>query len=159
MEYWGTCNVLPRESLLQVTCICKSIPRWMHIFKIHMICIYAIYAKYINTLNSDPSYQASKTLFCVRSYQLAKLASYIPLFMHHALSLVYTRHANHAINRRTFAFTLGTHPGGRGRACAPAFFLYYYHPPRNFFCNIAPLGGALLASGYDMGAYPPYIHV
>ena len=68
-------------------------------------------------------------------------------------------YANHAINRRAFAFTLGTHPGGRGRACAPAFFLYYYHPPRNFFCNIAPLGGALLASGYDMGAYPPYIHV
>ena len=37
-----------------------------------------------------------------------------------------------------------THLGGRGCACAPAFFLYYYHPPHNFFCNIAPFMGRCL---------------
>ena len=34
--------------------------------------------------------------------------------------------------------------GGRGCACALAFFLYYYHPPHNFFCNIAPFMGRCL---------------
>jgi len=59
-----------------------------------------------------------------------------------------------------------THLGGRGCACAPAFFLYYYHPPHNFFCNIAPFMGRCLhmvimgykshATHYGIHPCPPY---
>ena len=59
-----------------------------------------------------------------------------------------------------------THLGGRGCACAPAFFLYYYHPPHNFFCNIAPFMGRCLhmvimgcksyATHYGIPLCPPY---
>ena len=55
-----------------------------------------------------------------------------------------TDSTNHALKRRVFAYTLGTHPGGRGCACALAFFLYYLHPLHNFFCNIAPKVGRCL---------------
>ena len=41
-----------------------------------------------------------------------------------------------------------THPGGRGRACALAFLLYYLHPPRNFFCTNVPILGSVCAHGY-----------
>ena len=60
------------------------------------------------------------------------------------LSLVMTNSANHALNRRAFVYTLGTHPGGRGCACAPAFFLYYVYPLHNFFHNVAPKVGRCL---------------
>ena len=89
-----------------------------------------------------------------QSCNLAKSMHAISLSMHPLQFLTRSATLPYAINRRTFAYTLGTHPGGRGCACAPAFFLYYYHPPHNFFCNIAPSLGALFAHGYA-GVTPP----
>ncbi len=87
---------------------------------------------------------AMPALICVRSYHFATSQARKSVFMHLWLSLVMTDSANHALNRRVFAYTLGTHPGGRGCACAPAFFLYYVYPLHNFFHNVAPKVGRCL---------------
>ena len=47
-----------------------------------------------------------------------------------------------------------THMGGRGCACALAFFLYYLHPPRNFFCTNVPRMGSVVRM-VTLGWYAP----
>jgi len=79
----------------------------------------------------------------------------IPLNMHSVQFLKKITSSKNVINSRTH----GAHAGGRGCACAPAFFLYYYHPPHNFFRNMPPLMGlrfALVMMGASLT--PPYPH-
>ena len=90
---------------------------------------------------------SGKSITFLRCYQsacqscnLAKLNHAIAVFMHTLQLLTRIAILIYAIKRRTQR----THMGGRGRACALAFFLYYYHPPHNFFCNNAPRAGLCL---------------
>ena len=107
--------------------------------------MYLHYLHYIHKyINLVPPYQAIPALICVRSYNFATSQARTLVFMRVWLSLVMTNSANHALNRRAFVYTLGTHPGGRGCACAPAFFLYYVYPLHNFFHNVAPKVGRCL---------------
>ena len=71
----------------------------------------------------------------------------IPLFMHGVQFLKKITSSKIVLNSRT----PGAHAGGRGCACAPAFFLYYYHPPHNFFRNMPPWMGLRFAHGYYGG--------
>ena len=75
----------------------------------------------------------------------------IPLFMHGVQFLKKITSSKIVLNSRT----PGAHAGGRGCACAPAFFLYYYHPPHNFFRNMPPLMGLHLRM-VMMGTCPPH---
>ena len=81
----------------------------------------------------------------------------IPLNMHAVQFLKKITSSKIVINSRT----PGVHAGGRGCVCAPAFFLYYYHPPHNFFRNMPPLMGLRFAHGYDGGKphapIPPHL--
>jgi len=88
--------------------------------------------------------QAMPALVCVRSYNFATSQARTLVFKGVWLSLVMTNSTSRALKRRVFAYTLGTHPGGRGCACAPAFFLYYVYPLHNFFHNVAPKVGRCL---------------
>ena len=72
---------------------------------------------------------------------------WIPLFMHGVQFLKKITSPKNVLNSRSH----GAHAGGRGCACAPAFFLYYYHPPHNFFRNMPPLMGFRFAHGYYGG--------
>lgn len=109
---------------------------------------------------------AIPALVCVRSYNFATSQARTLVFKGLWLSLVMTNSANHALKRRVFAYTLGTHPGGRGCACAPAFFLYYVYPLHNFFHNVAPKVGRCLRMvmmwghtstlSYNVCLIPPY---
>ena len=72
---------------------------------------------------------------------------WIPLFMHGVQFLKKITSSKNVLNSRT----PGAHAGGRGCACAPAFFLYYYHPPHNFFRNMPPWMGLRFAHGYYGG--------
>ena len=131
------------ETLLQVSCDKKHYSVvtlfWITPVKQIIVCVQVWQA-----CNLVPLYQATQALVCVRSYHFAMSQARMSVFKHVCLSLVIASSANHALNRRAFAYTLGTQPGGRGCACAPAFFLYYLHPLHNFFCNIAPRVGRCL---------------
>ena len=85
---------------------------------------------------------------CVRSIpktcKLAIQLHSIPLNMHGVQFLKKITSSKIVLNSRT----PGAHAGGRGCACAPAFFLYYYHPPHNFFRNMPPWMGLRFAHGY-----------
>ena len=71
----------------------------------------------------------------------------IPLNMDSVQFLKKITSPKNVLNSRT----PGAHAGGRGCACAPAFFLYYYHPPHNFFRNMPPLMGFRFVHGYYGG--------
>ena len=81
----------------------------------------------------------------------------IPLNMHAVQFLKKITSPKNVINSRTH----GAHAGGRGCACAPAFFLYYYHPPHNFFRNMPPLMGLRFAlvmmGGKPHAPIPPHL--
>ena len=134
---------------------------WITPVKQIIVCVQVWQAR-----NLVPPYQETQALVCVQSYHFATSQARMSVFKHLCLSLVMTDSANHALNRRVFAYTLGTHPGGRGCACAPAFFLYYLHPLHNFFCNNAPRVGRCLRMvmmwghtstlPYNVYLIPPY---
>ena len=71
----------------------------------------------------------------------------IPLNINSVQFLKKITSPKNVLNSRTH----GAHAGGRGCACAPAFFLYYYHPPHNFFRNMPPWMGLRFAQGYYGG--------
>ena len=94
----------------------------------------------------------SKSIAC-QSCELATQSLAMSVNMHPSHFLKVKTRQKNAINT-THACT---HLGGRGCACAPAFFLYYYHPPHNFFCNIAPFMGRCLHM-VIMGCKPQATH-
>ena len=150
MESCRTCGVVAwilwrgsTESLMQVTCNKKhySMVTYFCITGVKQIIVCVQDWQACNLVYLD---HAMPALVCVRSYNFATSQARTLVFKGVWLSLVMTNSANHALNRRVFAYTLGTHPGGRGCACAPAFFLYYVYPLHNFFHNVAPKVGRCL---------------
>jgi hypothetical protein len=85
--------------------------------------------------------------FTSKTCNLAIQLHWIPLNMHSVQFLKKITSSKNVLNSRTH----GAHAGGRGCACAPAFFLYYYHPPHNFFRNMPPWMGLRFAHGYYGG--------
>jgi len=145
------------ESLMQVTCNKKhySIVTYFCITHVKQI---IVCVQDWQACNLVPPCQGIPAPVCVRSCNFATSQARTLVFKGLWSSLVMTNSANHALKRRVFAYTLGTYPGGRGCACAPAFFLYYVYPLHNFFCNNAPRVGRCLRMVMMWGhtSTPPY---
>jgi len=144
-----SCN---RCVLMQVSCNRKHSSLHAKKTNMHEVCIYTKY-----TFN--PAFILHSILRAIHTKNLqARICLHsIPLNMHGVQFLKKITSSKIVINSRT----PGAHAGGRGCACAPAFFLYYYHPPHNFFRNMPPLMGLRFAHGYDGGKphapIPPHI--
>ena len=94
----------------------------------------------------------AKLLICVQSYHLATLQAWMSVFMHLGLSLIMTN----VMHYMCIASVFVPSRGGRGLAGSLAFFLYYLHPPRNFFCTNVPRMGSVCAHGYARVVTPMF---
>ena len=145
MEAWksGSEKVAKESCELEKGCVCwQKKHSSLHAKKtnIHEVCIYT---KYV----FNPAFILHSIFRAIHAKNLqARICLHsIPLNMQGVQFLKKITSPKNVINSRTH----GAHAGGRGCACAPAFFLYYYHPPHNFFRNMPPLMGLRFAHGYD----------
>jgi hypothetical protein len=137
---------------MQVSCNRKHSSLHAKKTNMHEVCIYT---KYV----FNPAFILHSTLRAIHTKNLQtriQLHS-IPLNMHAVQFLKKITSPKNVLNSRTH----GAHAGGRGCACAPAFFLYYYHPPHNFFRNMPPLMGLRFAlvmmGGMPHAPIPPHL--
>ena len=118
----------------------KSISRWMHFFKIHMIYTYTIYTICINTLNPFHHTKHTSSCFACNRANLPSLqAESLCLCTMRCHQYTQTTQILH-INRRTLACTRG---GGGVPARLRSFYIIIT-PHVTFFAILPPLVGRCL---------------